>query len=570
MQMAIDYKTSPYIVMAIHGYHPFTPDAGILCGGYQSPIYPHPTTFAQPTLDSEILSANDRQASVYSMKVGGDFYEGLGKWNPSINWHNPGHLLGIFDTLNRMGYGLAVLKEIKAGSIIAPEEILNPITVKIPFKTADDLLTEEFTLDDIYALGFSEKPILYIPSFVDEDGNLILDPRIDPDFDFTGAHTPATVEDETSVAGMQTIFQDKDSSSYLYMRQPLVDIHTELSNFSQDNIAGDKTFIDLSVKDLSDIGSTRSTIPRMPLTEELFDGLASHETFPSIRDHVSPGGLNLEPRRNFYNNFTTLTQTEAIKVLTGSDKFHTAGQIEGAPAGLEVLEHRTLTELNSVMNLVPVQTYGMVFGNFFNYDFTDWVLLSVLPQTYISWLICDIVLTSNVAQTVNITGTATAERTASDGTNLWDRFFTVRNFAVATSRTRNFTWNRSWWDLPLSNIKTSSAEEKATNTTWWVNFFNGHFQDPGEFGISFLPLPYRTKDEFNINESVVLNGTGQTARVRIILQSQTVGNGFIDINPPPDERVNRNAGDDLTIDIAVNGETMDFIHTSTLPGLPEA
>ncbi len=592
MQMAIDYKTSPYIVMAIHGYHPFTPDAGILCGGYQSPIYPHPTTFEQPTLDSAILSANDRRASAYSMKVADDFYEGLGKWNPSINWYNPGHLLGIFDTLNRMGYGLAVLKEIKAGSIIAPEEIFNPIIVKIPFKTADDLLTEEFTLDDIYALGFSEKPMLYIPSFVDEDGNLILDPRIDPDFDFTGAHTPAVVDDATSIAGMQTIFQDKDSSSYLYMRQPLVDIHTELSAFAAQNING-VSLIGLSVENLSHAGNTRSDIPRMPLTEELFNGLNSHETSPASDDY--PGDFLVPSMRHFYNNFTTLTQAEATKVLTGFEQFHTAGQIAGGPVDLEVLEHRTLTELNSVVNLVPVQTYGITFGNFFNYDFTDWVLVEVLPQTYISWLICDIILTSNVAQTVNITGAATAERTASDGTSVWERFFTVRNFATATSHTRDFTWNRSWWDLPLSNVKTSSEiEEKTTNTQSWVNLFNGHFQDPGEFGIHFLPLPYVVKDEFNINESIVLDGTGETVRVRIILQSQTVGNGFtnpevlesiltgyeiLDYHGLPDAHVpqyvwgpvpveNRNGGDDLTIDIAVDGETMNFIHTSVLPGLP--
>ncbi|KKM90128.1 hypothetical protein LCGC14_1241730 [marine sediment metagenome] len=565
--MAIDYKTSPYIVMAIHGYHPFTPDAGILCGGYQSPIYPHPTTFEQPVLDSAILLANDRRASAYSMKVEGDFYEGLGKWNPSINWHNPGHLLGIFDTFNRMGYGLAVLKEIKAGSIITPEEILNPITVKIPFKTAGDLLTEEFTLDDIYVLGFSEKPMLYIPSFVDEDGNLILDPRINPGFDFTGAHTPSVVEDETSIAGMQTIFRDKDSSSYLYMRQPLVDIHTELSSFAIENIGNEESFVDLSVVDLSDIGNTREKIPRMPITEELFDGLDSHETFPSVFQD-SPSAT-FPQRRSFYNNFTTLTQAEAVKVLTGTDQFHTAGQIDGAPAGLEVLEHRTLTELNSVINLVPVQTYGMVFGNFFNYDFTDWFVSSELPQTYISWLICDIILTSNVAQTINIAGTATTERTASEGNGVFDSFFTVRNFAVATSCTRDFTWNRSWWDLPPSNVKNSTSEERATNTQSWVRDFTFSHQDPGEFGISFLPLPYITKDEFDINESIVLNGTGQTVRVRIILQSQTIGHKFIDLNEPIGSRVNRRAGDDLTIDIAVNGETMDFTHTSTLLGLPE-
>lgn len=575
--MLIDYKTSPYIVMAIHGYHPFTPDAGILCGGYQSPIYPNPTTFEQPELDSEIILANERQASAYSMRVVGDFYEGLGKWNPSINWHNPGHLLGVFDTLNRMGYGLAVLKEIKNGSIILPEEILNPIATKIPFQTAD-LNTEEFDLDDIYALGFSEKPTRYFSTFVDEDGNLIFDPRINPDFDFTGAHEPEVVEDETSILAMQIIFQDKDSSSYLFMRQPLVDIHTELSNFSQDNIAGEETFIDLSVKDLSDIGNTRSDIPRLPLKEILFDGLDSHATFPSTADH--PGPIEVPTQRIFYNNFTTPTQADATRMLTGFDQFHTAGQIEGGPVDLEILEHRTVTELNSVVNLVPVQTYGVSFGNFFNYDFTDWLFGGALPQTYISWLICDIVLTSNVAQTISITGTATAERTASAGVDVGDSFFTVRNFAVATSCTRDFTWNRSWWDLPVSNIKNSTSEERATNTAAWVGDFLFFGQDPDEFGIHFLPLPYTTKDEFEINESIVLDGTGETVRMRIILQSQTIGQRFVNLSLPiedlifvgPDyiyttvEGEDRNAGDDLTIDIAINGVTMSFTHISTLPG----
>lgn len=559
--MTIDYKTSPYIVLAIHGYHPFTPDAGILCGGYQSPIYPNPTTLEQPDLDANILLSEDAVASQYSMRIAGDFYEGLGKWNPSINWRNPGHLLGVIDTLNRMGYGLAVLKEMKAGSIIASEEILNPITVKIPFKTAENLSTEEFTPDDIYTLGFSEKPTLYIPAFVDEDGNLILDPRTNPNFDFTEAHTPAAVEDETSTAGMQTIFQDKDCSSYLFMRQSLVNIHTELSNFNQNNIAGDETFIGLSVDNLSEGGILRNQLPRRPIIEALFDGLDSHFTSSNPSDHPIGGQDVL---RAFYNNFTTLNQTNALKLLTGIDEFHTAGQIDGAPIGLEILEHRTLTELNSVMNLIPIQTYGITFGNHFNYDFLDWFFSPTLPETYTAWLICDILLTSNVAQTINITGTATTQRTASNPNSgpfpeFLDSLLTIRNFAIATSCTRDFTWNRSWWDLPQSNIKAVSSDERATNSPAWVGNFTFFGQDPGEFGISLLPLPYIMQEEFEINESIELDGTGETVRVRLILQSQTVSwanSGF--------------AGDDMTIDISVDGETMNFTHTSVLPGKPPA
>lgn len=544
--------------MAIHGYHPFTPDAGILCGGYQSPIYPHPTTLEQPELDVTIILANERQASEYSMKVTGDLYEGLGKWNPSIDWHNPGHLLGVFDTFNRMGYGLAVLKEIKNGSIILPAEILNPIATKIPFKTTD-LNTEEFDLDDIYTLGFSEKPPQYILSFVDGDGNLILDPRINPDFDFTGAHIPEVVDDETSTEGMQIIFQDKDSSSYLFMRPSLVNIHTELSDFTQNNIAGEETFIDLSVDNLSEGGISISQLPRRPIIETLFDGLDSHFTSSNPADHPAGGQDVL---RAFYNNFTTLNQTDALNVLTGINEFHTAGQIDGAPIGLEVLEHRTLTELNSVVNLVPVQTYGLTFGNHFNYDFLDWFFSPTLPEKYTAWLICDILLTSNVAQTVKITGTAKAERTASDPNSGpspedLDSLLTIRNFAIATSCTRDFIWNRSWWDLPPSNIKTISSDEKATNSGAWVGNFLFFEQNPSEFGISLLPLPYIMQEEFDIDESIELNGTGQTVRVRIILQSQTISWQNVG-----------NAGDDLTIDIAINGATMNFTHTSVLPGKP--
>ena len=67
------------------------------------------------------------------------------------------------------------------------------------------------------------------------------------------------------------------------------------------------------------------------------------------------------------------------------------------------------------------------------------------------------------------------------------------------------------------------------------------------------------QEEFDISESIELNGTGETIRVRLILQSQTVS--WFNSN---------NAGDDMTIDISVNGETMNFSHTSVLPGKPPA
>lgn len=557
--MAIDYKTSPYIVMAIHGYHPFTPDAGILCGGYQSPIYPNPTTLTQPVLDAEIILANERDMTEFSMSTSGDFYAGLGKWNPSINWHNPGHLLGVIDMLNRMGYGLAVLREIKNGSTTLPEDILNPIQTTIPFITIN-LQVVEFATDNIYSLGFSEKPTAYVSSFVDNEGNLILDPRKNIGFDFTATHIPQVIENEDTSLAMRIIFQDKDSVSYLYMRKPLVNIHTELSAFSDANIASEATFIDLLPDNISEAGLTPNDLPRKPFPVTLFGGLDSHFTFPGTEDHPAGGQDVL---RAFYSNFTTLSQRDAAKLLTGSDQFHTAGQIEGGPDGLEVLEHRTLTELNSAMNLVPIQTYGITFGNHFAYDFLDWFFSPTTPETYISWLICDIVLTSNIKQTVTITGTAKAERTASDPNNgpfpeTFDSLLAVRNFATATSCTRDFTWNRSWWDLDKSNVKTTSdVEERATNSGAWVGNFLFFGQDPGEFGISLLPLPFVSLEEFQINEELEFDGTGQTIRVRIAIQSETISWANV-----------AHAGDDLTIDISVQGETMDFTHVSTLPGKP--
>ena len=177
------------------------------------------------------------------------------------------------------------------------------------------------------------------------------------------------------------------------------------------------------------------------------------------------------------------------------------------------------------------------------------------PERFYSWLICDIILTSNIEQVVTITGKAITERSTTPE-DVLDQIFTTRNFAVATSLTRDFTWNRSWHALSKSNVKTTTPEEeRQTNSGLFVGNFLFFGQNPADFGLTLLSFPFRLKDEFNIDETIQFDGTGQTARIRIIIQSQTAG--WVNIG---------NISDDLSIDIAVDGKTMNLTHNALMPG----
>ena len=83
--------------LALQGYNPFQPDMGILCGGYQGPLYPQPTTLSYPGFDPYLYT--DPIASTYTMDKG---YTGLNIGDPGIDYKNPGHILGLLDTFSRM------------------------------------------------------------------------------------------------------------------------------------------------------------------------------------------------------------------------------------------------------------------------------------------------------------------------------------------------------------------------------------------------------------------------------------------------------------------------------------
>ena len=348
--MAIDFKTSPYIVLGINGYHPFTPDAGILAGGYQSPIYPHPITMEQPNPTKDIIDLQSSQipsAAIYTMKINPDFYQGLGRFNPGTNYRNPGHLLGLFDTFNRMGYGLAILKNTLEGSQEDATEIINPITGTIPFLKADSSVPIEFVLDDIYTLGFSEKPPLYILGFVNGDGDLILDPRTTfVAFDFDGNYSPQSIGTTDVTNGFQTIFANKVSESYFNMPTAFQNIFQELQVFAQNNLNGEHE-VELTNDNLGKKDLTVDDVPRLPLQasfDNLTGDLNSHLTDDGFIDHTSG-------RKIFYTSFTTLTKDNALRMLTGDVEFSIGDSIpDGGP---KLLQHNTITELNSVINLVP-------------------------------------------------------------------------------------------------------------------------------------------------------------------------------------------------------------------------
>lgn len=376
--------------LALHGYNPYQPECGIFCGGYQGLLYPNPTTLSYPGFDP--YQYTEPVASEYEPDVN---YTGLGIGNPGIDYKNPGHIIGLVDTFGRMSYGIGMLLAIHDGSDGAGG--VGPVaTINIPMIGLEENTT--FGMSDIYPV-ISEVPSDWPNSFtiITENGRVSPDPRAFTSF-YTGVgHTPILNLLDAEI--FNSLFLDKTVLSYYGMPQYLRGIIEILAT---------------AAEPLTEKAELEFTLD----SPHMFNNY-SHQTgfFSDIDDlahhELIPGGLAVAQCR-------VLTSAEALKVTTGSDTYH-----DGANG---MNEYRSLTELNSVVNLVPLQMVGATYwiddhtfrtilppGGGIIREIDEWT-----PRTFsaASYMIADLVI--NVSDipvdpddpspgTVTIEGTATVK-----------------------------------------------------------------------------------------------------------------------------------------------------------------
>lgn len=312
--------------LVLNGYNPFQPECGIFCGGYQGLLYPNPTTLVYPGFDP--YAHINPVASEYIPDI---FYTGLGVGNPGIDYKNPGHILGLLDTFARMSYGINILQAIHTGGGggggIGPA-----VNISIPCMDATGSATT-LGINDIYP-SLCEIPSDWIDGFMNwGDGTIEPDPR--PYVSFSpveDGHIP--ILNPINAEQLNRLFADKSIFSYLGMPQYLRTIIESLASAAA--ALASKTSFEFTLD-----------------SPHYFDNYSHQDEygeFPSIDDldhHVlSEDGI-------FIHHCKTLSPLESLKVLTGEDNYHDGQNGQN--------EYRSLTELNAVVNIVPIHTVGATY-----------------------------------------------------------------------------------------------------------------------------------------------------------------------------------------------------------------
>lgn len=513
--MAIDYRENPLIVLAVNGYHPFSPDAGIFCGGYQGPLYPNPTILSLPNINFNPYDFQNPAATEYKMLSAGDVYVGLGSGNPGINYRNPGHILGLLDTYGRMSYGLEIIRATRWD-----EDGMGfgaAVDINIPLPLIDNSLNT-IGLIDIYP-AFSEKPNNYVSNFVDERF-LLLDPRSDEPFIFENEkYSP-----NTDLIDFAPLFENALLTSYFVIPGVFQNLFDQMKFFAKNfTITLNRPIPHSSfVPDRS----SWSDLP-LPIIPESIDNF--------ISDDGKTWSLDPNPpvETVFSNKCETTTVPLALKIMTGSPEYHTGPGIQN--------EYRSLTELNSVINLVPIQTNALKYIFFTDrVGETSGVPNNIWPFVngfdLVSFAICDIVFNTHVSGPITIRGTASS--TDSGQTFLPNKFI-CRNFSFATSVTNNFNWDRTWFGIENSNITTLDQFETFMLTPLIV-----------EPTLDIHPISFNTftpTTDFDFRETIQVGNGCHTIRARLIVQAKLITLGI----GPNDKGYE-------TIDIGVVVEGRDF------------
>lgn len=447
--------------LALQGYNPFQPDMGIFCGGYQGPLYPNPTTLSYPDFNSyQYLNPT---VSEYQMD---NDYTGLGVGNPGIDYKNPGHILGLLDTFIRMSYGINILKEIHAGndgaiSIGPAVDILIPM---MNYENGDTTLG----IGDIYP-SLSEIPSDWINGFtVDADGQITPDYRPFTSFVIQGVgYIPTT--NPINAEQLNRLFANKTVFSYIGMPQYLRAVIEAL--VSTANSLGNKAEFEFEL-DNALVFDTYSHQPQF-FDEEFEPYLLRGEMI--YPERISHGKC--------YVQCVVQNAEAALRTLTGSTSYHDGQDGQN--------EYRSLTELNSVINIIPLQMVGATYwidtdGYLHHPPFTEVETWDYTGREFrvISYMIADLVINvSNISidpGTVTIAGEAIVHSLITDPTAYYST--RIASFSdpnepqefpleyscaqsinktvnIEMSMTNKFTWDKTWLDADVVTDSDSYFEQ---------------------------------------------------------------------------------------------------------------
>lgn len=475
----------PALFMAYNGYGPFTPGASIFAGGCQGPLYSNPTTLIMPFTGFNPGLYPNLTPTRYTMKTEPDFYEGIGIGNPGIKYGNPGHILGILDTYCRMSYGLNILF---AARTVSPDSNTGEaIPVLLPFEIVGGDVVFVGS-DDIYP-AFADKPDAYINASVDV-GGLQFDSRTNPLLPFVFDGTKYTPE--TAAIDFPSLFNNVTLNSYALIVPQFRALFDQLVGFADQFSIENEEFLGNDIVNM--VGLDVSTTPRVLDPPTGFTNLAGlTANFTSFQPVI------------WKQLATTLETSGSLNLLTGSPEFHQVND--------QLFEYRSLTELNAVVNILPIQTHAMKFA------FGKTTPLSnprVQDRYFISFVITDVminIINFGDSETVNINGSSEISFSGILHTdpifrpNLSDPGNPIlvspeydaelgRQFLFSTSHNNLYTWDRAWLGV-----------EEFNDT---VNQY-GEFRD---FGAGAT----RTRT-FNFDQTITLKPGNNVIQARLVTQA---------------------------------------------------
>ena len=449
------------------GYNPFRPDVGIFCGGFQGPLYPNPTALLLEGLPSfDPIQFQDVIPTIYKLNQ----YVGLGQGIPGVKIRNPGHFFGIMDTFYRMSYGLKILDTLRKAETDVSDPIIDIIIPLILLQTVGESVERadaEFKISELYP-KLTEIPSDYIASF--DVNNPI--------------HTPASNLDETMFDILKDVtFKEGYINLVTTLRTALQSLQVEAEKFETRK----HYFLTSSLS--------------VPGGDPLWD-LSALETFtlagtsPQFITSMSANRIG-----TYLSQHTSLPVNTAIKQINQDGIFH--GEVDPQVGGLD---YRSVTELNGVTNLLPVQIHARS-DNFVgpSEDFPT----AVAPPSNLSrfWVIMSLNLniTAQTETSINITGKMNLDVNNNNITmwapprdalqigdpqecvtgSFWSRVplnegrTFIKHKIISNIKVINdFTWDKVWFGLPDTSFEVSDEKLVETETLENLNFRFVHLTGP--------------------------------------------------------------------------------------------
>ncbi len=446
--------------LAVWGADPFRVDFGIYCGGHQGPLYPQPTTWISPN-DIDPLDFRDEVPPKYTLNA----YTGLGVGVPGIDWRNAGHLLGLIDTFARMSYGLGVINDMRNNT----DTRALAVSMDLLFRNALDYANRVIRNADSLYPSLSEKPTDYLNTFKDNQLVPALDTLPFGDIgnrDFMHKRivpSPKYIPQASEIDF--EIFRNLHTDSYFELVKQFRTVFDNFVIFMNNNSFDDMIVVDVGAIAATDGGQRSPFVWWEPFNDPAFSG-------------DGPDGFFIEGGK-FFNQNHTFTKSQALELINVDGLEHDAATF---PNGDLQSEHRTFTELNSVINLVPLRCYGARYsvrtdGSKLRQGGSP--ALPISQYNIYNIIVCEISFNTNLTDPIEINGTMDFTFEGGDiFTTIYAPIFPepdigndeniigiISNLSrvarIDYKTTNNFGWNPKWYGL--GSLNTSFSEENAVD-----------------------------------------------------------------------------------------------------------